>query len=156
MKKSNREVLRFAVAGGICFLIEFVFLVLFRDALGLSTLAATPIAFAISVLVNYLLCVRWVFSGAGEQNLSAKAGFVITSVMGLLLNELLMWLFGITLGEDGKILTVFSFTVTTYMVNKVLATLIVMIWNYFTKRFILRHGAVFRKGSLGGEEKNGG
>ncbi len=145
MKKSNREVIRFVIAGGICFLIEFVFLVLLRDTMGLPTLIATPIAFVISVSVNYVMCVRWVFSGAGEQNLSAKAGFMITSVMGLLLNELLMWLFGMLLGEDREILTVFSFTVTMYMVNKVLATLIVMIWNFITKRLILQRGSLIRK-----------
>ena len=36
------------------------------------------------------------------------------------------------------VLTVFSYAVKMVMINKALATLIVMIWNYFTKRLILR------------------
>ena len=138
-EKKNRlgEVVRFAVSGGVCFLIEFAALVALHDKLGLDTLIATPIAFLISVIVNYILCVKWVFPGAGEQRRAAQAGFLVTSVMGLFLNEGLMYLFRVLFGEDAAVLTVFGFTVTMYMVNKVMATVIVMIWNYFTKRYIL-------------------
>ena len=138
-EKGNRlgEALRFAVTGGICFLIEFAALVGLRDGLGLDTLIATPAAFLISVVVNYAMCVRWVFPAAGEQRNAARLGFLLTSVMGLLLNEGLMLLFRTTFGEDGVLLTAGEFSLAQYMVNKVLATLIVMIWNYFTKRWIL-------------------
>ena len=138
-EKGNRlgEALRFAVTGGICFLIEFAALVGLRDGLGLDTLIATPAAFLISVIVNYAMCVRWVFPAAGEQRNAARLGFLLTSVMGLLLNEGLMLLFRTAFGEDGVLLTAGGFSLAQYMVNKVLATLIVMIWNYFTKRWIL-------------------
>ena len=145
MNEKIKETLRFVITGGFCFLVEFVCLVLLRDTVGLDTLIATPIAFLISVAVNYLLCVRWVFTGAKDQNAAGKAGFLITSVMGLLLNELLMLLFRVIFGEDAVILSIFSFTVTMYMVNKALATLIVMVWNYFTKRAILQKGLNFLK-----------
>ena len=139
-KNENRlgEAVRFAVSGGVCFLIEFAALVLLRDRAGLDTLIAVPAAFLISVIVNYLMCVRWVFPAAGEQRNAARLGFLVTSVMGLLLNEGLMLLFRVLFGEEQPIITVRSFTVTMYMVNKALATLLVMIWNYFTKRYILR------------------
>ncbi len=145
MNEKIKETLRFVITGGFCFLVEFVCLVLLRDTVGLDTLIATPIAFLISVAVNYLLCVRWVFTGAKDQDAAGKAGFLITSVMGLLLNELLMLLFRVIFGEDAVILSAFSFTVTMYMVNKALATLIVMVWNYFTKRAILQKGLNFLK-----------
>ena len=134
----TKEIIRFVVTGGVCFLIEFAVLVGLRDGLGLDTLVATPIAFLVSVIVNYLMCVRWVFDGAAEQGNAQKIGFLITSAMGLGLNELLMLLFRALFGEDTPLFTVFSFTVTMYMVNKVMATVLVMIWNYFTKRRILR------------------
>ena len=139
-QKTNRtaEVIRFALTGGICFLVELAVLILLKGKFGVDTLIATPIAFLISVIVNYILCVRWVFTGAKEQKNAAKLGFLITSVMGLLLNEGLMWLFRAMFGEDSVVLTVFGFVVTMYMVNKCLATVIVMVWNYFTKRYILR------------------
>ena len=83
------------------------------------------------------MCIRWVFPAAGEQRNAARLGFLLTSVMGLLLNEGLMLLFRTAFGEDGVLLTAGGFSLAQYMVNKVLATLIVMIWNYFTKRWIL-------------------
>ena len=132
------EVIRFVITGGVCFLIELVALILLRDKAGLDTLVAVPIAFLVSVIVNYLMCVRWVFDGAGEQGNAQRVGFLVTSVAGLLLNELLMWLFRMAFGEDTVVVWVFSFAVTMYMVNKTIATFIVMVWNYFTKRWILK------------------
>lgn len=141
MKNSKwGEALRFVLTGGVCFLVELAALILLRDKLGLDTLIAVPIAFLISVILNYILCVIWVFPGAKEQSRAAKLGFLVTSVMGLLLNEGLMLLFRVIFGEDQQLFTILGFAVTMYMVNKVLSTLIVMIWNYFTKRAILRGG----------------
>ena len=149
MNKNNRlmEGLRFIVTGGVCFLVEFAALVLLRDPCGLDTLISVPIAFLISVILNYLLCAKWVFSGAKEQGNTAKAGFLVTSVMGLFLNELLMFIFRNIFGEDTVILTVFGFSVTMYMLNKALSTGVVMVWNYFTKR------AILKKGLLDGKKK---
>ena len=48
-----------------------------------------------------------------------------------------MLIFRLTLGEDAVILTLGSRTFNMYVLNKSLATLIVMIWNYFSKRAVL-------------------
>ena len=140
-----REALRFLITGGVCFLVELACLVLLRDKMGLDTLIAVPIAFLLSVILHYILCVVWVFRGAKDRGNAAKAAFLITSVMGLLLNEGLMYLFRVLFGEDREIFTAFGFTVTMYMVNKALSTLIVMVWNYFTKRAVLKHGDSTKK-----------
>ena len=138
------EVVRFALTGGVCFLVEFAALVLLKEGLGLDTLIATPIAFALSVVVNYALCMRWVFRGARDGGAAAKAGFAVTSVMGLVLNEGLMLLFRVMLGEDAVLLTLLGYPVTMYMLNKVLSTLLVMVWNYFTKKAVLQSGLIQR------------
>ena len=137
MNGRAKEIIRFAVTGGLCFLIELGALIALRDGAGLDTLAATPIAFLISVAVNYLICVRWVFPGAADSG-KAKAGFLISSVIGLGLNWALMYLFRIAWGEDWTLLSLAGFQVTGYMMNKTIATLLVMIFNYFAKRWILR------------------
>ena len=138
------EVVRFALTGGVCFLVEFAVLVLLKEGLGLDTLLATPIAFTVSVIVNYALCMRWVFRGARDGGAAAKAGFAVTSVMGLVLNEGLMLLFRVMLGEDAVLLTLLGYPVTMYMLNKVLSTLLVMVWNYFTKKAVLQSGLIQR------------
>ena len=136
-KGRTSEIIRFAVTGGVCFLVELAVLVLLKGSLGIDTLIATPIAFLVSVILNYLLCVVWVFRGTKNRGAGAKAGFMITSLIGLGLNELLMLLFRLILGEDAVILTLGSRTINMYVLNKCLATLIVMIWNYFSKRAVL-------------------
>jgi len=132
------EIIRFAVAGGAGFVVEMLTLVLLKEKLGLDTLVATPIAFLLGITVNYVLCVLWVFEGAREQSAKSRLGFFLTSAVGLLINELLMLLFRVIWGEDTVLMTIFSFPVSLYMVNKVIATGVVMIWNYFTKRKILK------------------
>ena len=134
------EVLRFAVAGVAGFAVELLVLILLKEKLGIDTLIATPIAFLLSVIVNYVICVFWVFDGARDQSRKSQAGFLLTSVIGLLLNELLMFLFRVMWGEETVLFTVFSFTVSLYVLNKVIATILVMFWNYFTKRKILTMG----------------
>lgn len=139
MKKKGKfyEVLRFGITGVICFLIEFGVLVFLKSVLGVDTLLATPVAFLISVLVNYWMCIVWVFDTKKNGGNTARIGFIVTSVIGLVLNELLMLLFREALGEDKIICTLFRYDVSMYMLNKCLATLLVMIWNYLTKKRIL-------------------
>ena len=137
-----REILRFVIAGGAGFAVEIGALILLKEKLGMDTLIATPIAFTLSVIVNYLICVFWVFRGAREQNRKNQIAFFLTSVVGLALNEVLMLLFRVIWGEEKVLFTVLSFAVSLYVLNKVLATCIVMIWNYWTKRRILTGGHV--------------
>lgn len=52
------EVIRFVVTGGVCFLIEQAVLSLLKEIFGLDVNIGTPIAFLVSVVANYLLCVN--------------------------------------------------------------------------------------------------
>ena len=67
------------------------------------------------------------FTGAKDGGAGVKATFLLTSGMGFVLNEVFMWLMNIVLGIH-------------YMIAKVISTLLVMIWNYFTKRMVLKRG----------------
>ncbi len=138
MNTRLKEVIKFAFTGGVCFLIEYAALIALKEWLHLSAVAATPIAFLISVVFNYLLCVKWVFDGAKEGSRKAQIGFAVTSVMGLFLNWAIMWALTALLGEDAVLLSLFGVNLKVYMLNKVIATGLVMVWNYFTKRWLLK------------------
>ena len=133
-----KEILKFAFTGGVCFVIEYAALILLKELLHIPVVAATPIAFLISVVFNYLLCVKWVFDGAQEGSKKAQLGFLITSVMGLLLNWVIMWALTSLFGEDTLLFALFGIEIKVYMLNKVIATALVMVWNYFTKRYVLK------------------
>ena len=128
------EVLRFAVAGVLGFFIDYGCMVLFAEAFHMHYLLATALAFLISVVVNYLLCAYWVFQGADTKNGGVKAGFLITSAIGLGLNELIMYLLVDLLHIH-------------YMIAKLIAVVLVMIWNYFSKRKVLVHKAKDTEGA---------
>ena len=138
MNTRMKEIIKFALTGGVCFLIEYAALIVLKEWLHLPVVAATPIAFLISVVFNYLLCVKWVFDGAKEGSRKAQIGFLITSGIGFFLNWFLMWTLTALLGEDAVLLSLFGLELKVYMVNKIIATLLVMVWNYFTKRWLLK------------------
>ena len=138
MKNRLNEVIKFVLTGGVCFLIEYAGLIALKEWLHLPVVAATPIAFLISVVFNYLLCVKWVFNSAKKENRKAQLGFAITSAMGLFLNWAIMWVLTALFGEDAVLLTIFSMEIKVYMLNKIIATGLVMVWNYFTKRWLLK------------------
>lgn len=140
MNNRLKEVIRFILTGGISFLIEYAALIVLKEWLHIPVVAATPIAFLISVVFNYLLCVKWVFDGAEGGSRSAQLGFVITSVIGLFLNWAIMWALTALFGEDTLLFALFGVEVKVYMLNKVIATGLVMVWNYFTKRYVLKQG----------------
>ena len=138
MNNHLKEIFKFILTGGVCFLIEYAALILLKEWLHMPVVAATPVAFLISVVFNYLLCVKWVFSNAREGSRKAQLGFVITSGVGFFLNWALMWALTALFGEDAVLLTIFSFRIKTYHINKIIATSLVMVWNYLTKRHVLR------------------
>lgn len=141
MNNRLKEIFRFILTGGVCTLIEYAALYLLKEWLHWSAVAATPIAFLVSVVFNYILCVRWVFSGAQEGSRKAQLGFVITSGVGFFLNWFIMWALTALLGEDTVLLSLFGFDLKVYWVNKIIATGLVMVWNYITKRWLLKGDA---------------
>ncbi|MBR2660928.1 MAG: GtrA family protein [Clostridia bacterium] len=154
-KGRTAEVIRFAISGGACFLIEQGIFALLNQTLGMGSIAAKTIAFLISAIINYLLCIHWVFEGNKDSGNLAKAGFLITSGIGWLLNVLLMILFAKIWGEDTVLCTVFGREIKIVLMNSCVATVLVMIWNYFTKRAILKSGllTMLTKKTTGEEEK---
>lgn len=119
------ELFRFAFSGGTSFVVEFIVLTLLVEVFHAPVLVATGIAFLVSVVVNYWMCVKWVFTGAQDGSAAVKASFLLTSGMGLALNMFFMWLLNEVLG-------------VYYMIAKIISTLLVMVWNYFTKRMLLK------------------
>ena len=132
------EVIKFLISGGICFLIKLVCSVALRFSLGQDTWLSVLLAEVVAIAANYVLCVLWIWPSAKGSSAVTKIGFVVTSLIGLLLNELLMWLFRLIFGEEQVLFTVFGRNVSMYLVNVCLTTGIVLFWNFFTKRAVLQ------------------
>ena len=115
-KVNIRQIGRFSVVGVICFFIDYGLLILLTEVFGINYLVSNILGFSVSVIVNYILSVRYVFN-AGEGKFWP---FTILSVIGLGLNELIMYISPIN-----------------YAVTKLFATGIVMVFNYVTRKQLL-------------------
>ena len=125
MKKLIKQGLKFCVVGVICTIIDFGTLILLREVFGVNYLVANVAAFTVSVIVNYILSMRYVFQGKkNTSKVREFVVFVILSAIGLGLNELLMWVSVTNFGLN-------------YIVGKVIATAIVMVYNFFSKKICL-------------------
>ena len=113
------EIARFVLVGGACFVLDYGLLYILTEYVGLYYLLSAGISFSVSVFVNF--CLACVFRGADAQTRRAKMLFFGSSIAGLGLNQLLMWL-------------LVDFAHIYYMIAKLIAAGIVMIWNYVLKR----------------------
>ena len=121
----KEELFKFLIAGGSCFIIELIILYSLTEFIGFNYLTSSAIAFTVAVVINYIMCVRWVFETNKKQTLTTKLIFITTSLAGLGINQLCMWLF-------------VEFLDVYYMLAKIFATAIVTIWNFITKRLALK------------------
>lgn len=125
MKKLFRQIFRFGLVGGLCFVIDYGLLALLTEAAGIAPLISSALSFSVSVVVNYLLSMRYVFHGREHANRFRELLlFLILSVAGLGLNQLLMWLGVAWLGVH-------------YLLTKLAATAIVMVYNFVTRKLLL-------------------
>ncbi|MGI6096118.1 MAG: GtrA family protein [Lachnospiraceae bacterium] len=125
MKKLIEQIFKFGVVGFLCFFIDYGFMILLTEAFHINYLVSSAVSFTISVAVNYILSMRYVFQGKENVSKAAEfAVFVVLSVLGLGINQLVMWV-------TVELLGIF------YMIAKIGATAIVMVWNFVTRKIFL-------------------
>ena len=119
------QIFKFAIVGGIATIIDFVFLYVFREFCHFPVLVSNTLSFCISVIYNYIASVKLVFDVNKEKNAKKQfVIFIIFSVIGLILNNIIMWI------------TV-DFLSIYYLLAKVIATVIVMVFNFVTRKIFL-------------------
>ena len=126
MKKLINQILKFGVVGGIAFVIDYGLMVFLTEVFKVPALISATISFTVSVIFNYIASVKWVFDVDKEKNSKAKEliVFIILSVIGLGINELIMWIMDKEFG-------------IYYMISKIVATAAVMCYNFITRKLFL-------------------
>lgn len=121
------QIISFGGVGILCFIIDFGILYVLTNVFAMYYLISAAVSFIISVTVNYILSVRYVFNISEDNSVFRNwLFFVIFSVIGLILTEIIM-----KIGVD-----IYSLN---YMVTKVGATIIVMIYNFITRKLFLEN-----------------
>lgn len=132
--KEVERFLKFAVVGTIGFIIDFGLLTILKEVFGLHTAIANTLSFCAAVVSNFTLNRYWTYPDSRSKKLSAQLGqFLAVSVVGLLLNDVIV----ILLEHPFQAIldTTLSFLpLSGYIPAKVVATIVVLFWNYFVNR----------------------
>ena len=124
MDKLIKQILKFGVVGGIAFLIDYSLLYILTEYAKIPVLYSSVISFSVSVIFNYILSTKWVFTTKEKQTLKDFIIFVLLSIIGLGINQLIMYL-----GVDK--LNIY------YMIVKLFATAVVMVYNFISRKIII-------------------
>ena len=122
---------RYCFVGGIATLVEggalwIIQHFIFKEADGFYVYIAQGIAFVLGLITNFILSKLFVFQEKSEKTNAAGefAAYAVIGVVGLLIKELLLWVFNIQIGWH-------------YMLVWIFSTLIVLVWNYAARKVLL-------------------
>ena len=122
------QIIKFVIVGGIATVIDFAVFFVLHDVFKVPTLPSNIISFSVSVVYNYIASVKWVFDVKKDDPKKQFIIFMILSIIGLLLNTLIVY---VTI----DILHWWS------LLAKVIATGIVMVFNFITRKMFLEKRA---------------
>jgi len=124
------QVIKFSIVGFIAFCIDYGTMVLLTEVFDVYYLFSTTISFIVSVIFNYIASMRYVFADK-RTDLSTGVKFVVfvaLSAVGLLINQVMMWA-GVELIPWPA-----DFYNHAYLLVKLFATAVVMVWNFVTRK----------------------
>ncbi|WP_373738837.1 GtrA family protein [Jeotgalibaca porci] len=126
MSKLLGQLMKFGVVGIIATVIDFVVLTILTETFGVYYLTSAAIGFIVATLFNYVASMRYVFNSRFGPHEKRKELiiFILLSVVGLGLNQFFMWLF-------------VEFFSIFYIFSKVLATVLVMAWNFVSRKIFI-------------------
>lgn len=117
---------RYIFVGGTAAAVDWLVLWILRGVLHDGLYFSTAIAFLMGLAVNYLLSKLLVFKGtpSGKSYYYELLVYIITGLIGLVFTEILMYVFWDLAGLH-------------YMLSNIIATAIVLVWNFSSKKAIL-------------------
>ena len=129
MRKLIEQMIKFGFVGFLCFFIDYGIMVLLTEVAGIVYLVSSACSFTVSVIVNYILRVTFVFETDKEKSrIKEFIVFVFLSIIGLGINQLCMW-FGVELLH------------ISYLIVKIGATAVVMVYNFISRKLIIEKKA---------------
>ena len=158
-KENTWELIKFLITGAVCAIADFLTTALFlKITEQLPNVAQSAISllagFIVGVILNYILSTFWVFRGKQDRSVTKSTRFIVLFVIfsaiayGLSFGtyELCRFVFQNTANvnvNDATIKYILQFTFWgdalfwLYFLAFFLKTLVGLIWNYFTRKYIL-------------------
>ena len=130
--------------GGIATVVDMLIMILFRELVHVPEGIAAVFGFVAGLAVNYIVSTYWVFAKAKVKNRIVDfVAFAVIGIIGLGLTQLIIepfatqGMFGTGWFVQWQIFGILLPTDKYYIVGKVLAVVIVYMWNFFARKFIL-------------------
>lgn len=124
---SIEQFIRYCLTGGLAFIVDFGILYLLTNVLGFHYLIGATVGFCVGLIITYLGSILWIFDEHRLNDKKAEVSvFILIGVIGLVLTDFFMWIF-----------TDASIAGLNYMISKIITTIIVTLWNFTAKKFIL-------------------
>lgn len=124
--------LKFGVVGASGAIVDFGLTAICKGFLGIPELLANAIGFSLAATSNYYLNRVWTWKSTSKEVGIEYAKFFIVSLIGLGLNTLIVFL----LKDISLVPRFFDTTLDwNFWVAKIIATAIVMVWNFLANNF---------------------
>lgn len=140
MKKLLDQILKFGAVGFFCFFIDFAIYTVLLAVIDWhhDYVIATFWGFTISVIVNYLLSMKYVFVRKDDMDRRKEfIVFVVLSIFGCILNEILIVLCMNGIYDNWTWLQSIISRELAKMGGKIVATGVVMVYNFITRKLFL-------------------
>ena len=122
------QLARYSLVGGFAFIVDFGLFALCLYTFGWHYLLANLMGLTAGLTLNYALSIRWVFSDCKrrleKRKLAEFSVFAVVGIIGVGINELLM-------------LLLIDFFCVHKMASKIIAAIIVLLWNFCGRKLIL-------------------
>lgn len=124
MRKLIKQILKFGIVGLLAFIIDYGLLYMLTEFLKIHYLISSIISFSVSVIFNYIMSIKWVFDVNKKQGIKDFVVFIVLSIIGLIINSILMYLMVDMIGMY-------------YMIAKLFSTVVVMVYNFITRKIFV-------------------
>lgn len=142
------QILKFAIVGGISFLVDFAVYGIMCNVLGVHYVIAGVAGFFVSVVVNYLLSMKFVFVSKEDMRKDKEfVIFVILSLIGMVLNSVILYICIDLIYMHWLWLNQILEIEIMNLAAKIIATGIVMVYNFVSRKIFLEKKGNGRNGN---------
>lgn len=124
-QKILRQFAQYVVVGGLAFVVDFYTLFALTNHAGVHYLVSATAGFLLGLLINYLICIRWIFDFRSIPDARREFMFFAgVGVAGLALN-------------NGLIYALTEWAGIHYLGSKILAAALILVFNFSLRRALL-------------------